>query len=473
MTALMETDGFNEENGDHNSINNTLVGVPLVFIDNNNKKILMEKELPNEKRAPLQEDQDSSSTEQELDQDLGGNDEDMIHDPVEMKIKIKKSLLEFRGKVEDAILRNYLLGEGSKKLTPEELKDISLWGIPLLPSKGHEGTDIILLKFLKAKDYKVSEALDMLQKTLNWRIENRVDRILDEEDLGSEFEHASFLNSRDKEGRPVCYHLYGIFNDKSLYKKTFGTQQKRERFLRWRIQLMERAVRKLCFKEGGVDSVIQVYDLKRASPQRMKELESISKQALLLIQNYYPELVWKNIVLHAPFWTYTSQVLFSRFMSQRSKKKFILVRPQRITKTLLKFVDPEQLPVEYGGLRREKDPDFSPEDKAEELHIRGNTVSTVEFPVSESGVTVTWDVTVLGWDVSYKEEFVPDDEGSYTILLQNQNRLGESIRNSFYINEPGKIVLTIENGNYRKRRMFYRSKTRITVPMFILLSNSS
>ncbi|MED6147277.1 hypothetical protein PIB30_042589 [Stylosanthes scabra] len=462
MTALMETDG------DKNNVNNTLVGVPLVFIDNDNKKIIMEKELCNEKEATHQEDQDSSSTEQ--DQDIGSNDEGMIQDPALIKLKIKKSLLEFRGKVEDAILKNYLLKKAPKK---EDLKDISLWGVPLLPSKAHEGTDIILLKFLKAKDYKVSEAFDMLQKTLNWRIENRIDHILDEEDLDAEFEHTSILNSRDKEGRPVCYHFHGVFSDKSLYNNTFGTQQKREKFLRWRIQLMERAVRKLCFKEGGVDSVIQVFDLKHASPQGMKELESISKKALLLFQNYYPELVWKNIVLHAPFWTYTSQVLFSRFMSQRSKKKFILVRPQRITKTLLKFIDPEQLPVEYGGLRREKDPDFSPADKVEELYIRANTISTVEFPVNEPGVTVTWDVTVLGWDVLYKEEFVPNDEGSYTILLQNQNRVGESIRNSFYINEPGKIVLTIENGNYKRRRMFYRSKSRITVPMFILLSNSS
>lgn len=85
-------------------------------------------------------------------------------------------------------------------------------------------------------------------------------------------------------------------------------------------------------------------------------------------------------------------------------------------------------------------------------------------------MTITWDVTVVGWDVSYKEEFIPDDEGSYNILLQNQNRVGESTRNSFYISEPGKIVITVENGNFKRKRMFYRSKTRVTVPMFILLS---
>ena len=80
-----------------------------------------------------------------------------------------------------------------------------------------------------------------------------------------------------------------------------------------------------------------------------------------------------------------------------------------------------------------------------------------------------WDVTVVGWEVTYKEEFIPDDEGSYIVLLENQNKMRESIRNSFYINEPGKIVITIENEAYRQRMMYYRSKAVPTVPMYIIL----
>lgn len=81
-----------------------------------------------------------------------------------------------------------------------------------------------------------------------------------------------------------------------------------------------------------------------------------------------------------------------------------------------------------------------------------------------------WDVTVVGWEVSYKEEFIPDDEGSYKVLLQNQNVVGNSTRNSFYISEPGKIVITVENWTYKKKKMLYRSKARTTVPMFIFFS---
>ena len=89
----------------------------------------------------------------------------------------------------------------------------------------------------------------------------------------------------------------------------------------------------------------------------------------------------------------------------------------------------------------------------------------------KAGLTLVWDFTVIGWDVSYKEEFIPDDEGSYKILLQNQKRVGESVRNSFYISEPGRIVITIDNGHYKKKRVLYRSKAKPSVPMYIYFKN--
>ncbi|XP_028758334.1 patellin-4-like [Neltuma alba] len=393
--------------------------------------------------------------------------------PAELKLKTKKALLEFRCKVEDSILGNYLLGEseqkhspGEKVLAAEKLREIALWGIPLLPSKAHEGTDSVLLKFLKAKDFCVADAFEMLQKTMIWRKENNIDTILDE-DLDSEYGKFMYINSRDREGRPVCYFVYGVFRNKELCKKTFGTEKERDKFLRWRIQFMEKSMKKLNFREGGVYSIVQIIDLHGTPKHVMKELNSVSKKTLPLFQSYYPETIYREIVVNAPFWFYTSQLLFSRFMSHKSEKEFMLARPPRATQTLLKFIAPEHLPVEYGGLKRENDQDFSPGDKTLEHKIRGNTMSTIEIPVNEPGVTLIWDVTVVGWEVSYKEEFIPEDEGSYTILLQNQKRMGDSIRNSFYINEPGKIVITVGNGTFKKKRMFYRSKAVTTVPMFI------
>lgn len=74
---------------------------------------------------------------------------------------------------------------------------------------------------------------------------------------------------------------------------------------------------------------------------------------------------------------------------------------------------------------------------------------------------MVWDLTVLGWEVSYKEEFVPVDEGSYTIIVQKTKKISSQegpIRNTFRANEPGKVVLTIENTSSKKRRVLHRYK---------------
>ncbi|KAF8388234.1 hypothetical protein HHK36_026900 [Tetracentron sinense] len=393
----------------------------------------------------------------------------------ELKPHTKKALLEFRCKVEDAILGNYIFGrshvsiykeEGSKER--ENFTEISIWGIPLLPSKAHEGTDVILLKFLKARDFKVSEAFEMLQKTLIWRKEFKTDGIL-EENLGSDLENVVYMNSTDKKGHPLCYNIYGAFKDKELYQKTFGTEEKREEFLRWRIQFMEKGIKKLSFKDGGVNSMVQITDLKNSPGPAMKELGAASKKAVLLLQDNYPEFVLRNIFINVPFWYYACHLLFSRILTQRTKSKFIFARPSRVAETLLKFIAPEHIPVQYGGLKREKDDEFSPANKASELIVKGGDIESIQIPVTEPGVTMVWDVTVVGWDVSYKEEFIPDDEGSYKILIEKEKKMGETVRNSFYISEPGKVLLTIDNGTFKKKKVLYRFKTKPTVPMYIFL----
>jgi len=279
----------NDENG------KIALGVPLIyhFRENNNEQSL--------KVEDLQEYHDCEDDEDDDDDLEVSSLGDGTQSPAEVKLKIKKSLLELRCKIENAILGNFLLGEPDKDLAPEDvavsreqLREISIWGVPLLPSKAHEGTDVVLRKFLKAKDFKVNEAFDMLQKTLIWRRENNIDGIT-EEDLGSECGNAGFLCSKDREGRPVCYQVCGVFKDRRVYKKTFGSNNRCDKYLRWKIQLVEKAVKKLNFREGGVDSIIQVFDLKNTPMQGTKELNSLSKKALILFQNYYPEIIHKIV----------------------------------------------------------------------------------------------------------------------------------------------------------------------------------
>ena len=189
------------------------------------------------------------------------------------------------------------LQELKDKLMASEACDVSMWGIPLLGSD--QRADVILLKFLRARDFRVADSFNMLIKCLGWRKEFGADVVLDE-DLGfKELEGVvAYMQGYDREGHPVCYNAYGVFRDKDMYERIFGDEEKLKKFLRWRVQVLERGINLLHFKPGGVNSLIQVTDLKDM-PKR--ELRVASNQILSLFQDNYPELVARKVIYFGAF----------------------------------------------------------------------------------------------------------------------------------------------------------------------------
>ncbi|KAM1244977.1 hypothetical protein ACFX2I_036227 [Malus domestica] len=303
-------------------------------------------------------------------------------------------------------------------------------------------------KARRAREFKVNEAFEMLKKTLQWRKESKIDSILDE-DVCADLSFAAYLNGVDREGHPVCYNIFGVFDNEELYQMTFGNEENGGQFLRWRLQLMEKSVQKLDLRPGGVTSLLQINDLKNSPGPVKKELRIATKQAVGLLQDNYHELVAKKIFINVPFWYYALNALLSPFLTQRTKSKFVVARPAKVTETLLKYIPTQEIPAQYGGFKRDNDSEFSAEDGAD-----------LCFQVCS---TLLWDLTVLGWEVNYKEEFVPTDEGSYTIIVQKKKKMGSNespIRNTLRRNEPGKVVLTIENNSRKKKKVLYRYKAK-------------
>lgn len=178
--------------------------------------------------------------------------------------------------------------EAFESQPPEE---VSIWGIPLLAD---ERSDVILLKFLRARDFKVKDAFFMLKNTVKWRKQFGIDELVNE-DLGKDLDKVVFMHGVDKEGHPICYNVYGEFQNKELYQKMFSDEEKRLKFLRWRIQFLERSIRKLDLTPGGISTAVQVTDLKNSPGPGKWELRQATKQALQLLQDNYPEFVAKQV----------------------------------------------------------------------------------------------------------------------------------------------------------------------------------
>ncbi|GAB2228843.1 hypothetical protein Droror1_Dr00022974 [Drosera rotundifolia] len=334
-------------------------------------------------------------------------------------------------------------------------QEVSIWGIPLLKD---ERSDVILWKFLRARDFKVNDAFSMLKNTIQWRKEFKIDELVENEkesefEFEEELKQVVFMYGESKVGSPVCYNVLGEFKNKELYEKVLGDEEKRGKFLRWRVRFLERSVRRLDFGHGGVSNILQVTDL-RNSPGL---LGLAKKQALELLQDNYPEFVAKHVFINVPWWYIAVNKVISAFMTQRTKSKFVYAVPSRSAETLFNYIVPEKVPVHYGGLSCENG-EFSPEDAASQITIKPGTTETLDFSVNEP-CHLTWEVRVVGWEVSYGAEFVPSAEKGYTVIIQKIRKLNADesiIRSSFKVGEPGKVVITIDNATSRRKQLLYR-----------------
>ncbi|XP_051226374.1 patellin-3 isoform X2 [Lolium perenne] len=340
---------------------------------------------------------------------------------------------------------------------------VFIWGVPLVGND--ERTDAVLLKFLRAREFKVKEAMAMLRSAVLWRKRFGIDALLEADLAFPELEKVVFYRGADRECHPVCYNVYGEFQDKDLYEKAFGDEEKRERFLKWRIQLLERGIlSQLDFAPSGICSMVQVTDLKNSPPMLGKH-RAVTRQAVALLQDNYPEFIAKKVFINVPWWYLAANKMMSPFLTQRTRSKFVFASQAKSPETLFRYIAPEQVPVQFGGLFKEDDPEFTTADSVTELTIKASSKETIEIPVTENS-TIVWELRVLGWEVSYGAEFTPAAEGGYTVIVQKTRKVPANeepiMKGSFKVTEAGKIALTINNPASKKKKLLYRSKVKST-----------
>jgi hypothetical protein len=141
----------------------------------------------------------------------------------------------------------------------------------------------IYILILFYRNFELDQTKEMLTKSIKWRIEFKADEILSETFPASIFEKVGFIHKRDKENRPVTYNHYGGLDNKQIFGEL-------DRFLRWRVQLMEKGVQLLDFV--NVDQMIQVHDYKLVAYSNYDStVKTASKNVSQILQDNYPELL--------------------------------------------------------------------------------------------------------------------------------------------------------------------------------------
>lgn len=250
-----------------------------------------------------------------------------------------EALKVFRGKLHH--ICGAAFPEKENKLAP-----FNLWGVPIDPSNpvGDARVSVVLMKFLRARELNVENATDMMISTLKWREEFKMDELANDESLQEAFSSVGHIFGKDKDGRPVTYNIYGGPEETAA---TFADVPK---FLRWRVQLMERGIAAIDFV--NVDSMIQIHDHAGATlSSRTANTKAAATQATTIFQDHYPEFLFKKFYINVPtlmawiFW------LFKPIISATTLAKLNVVGSgtTATSAALLPFIDPKELPKRYGG----------------------------------------------------------------------------------------------------------------------------
>ncbi|EPZ33372.1 CRAL/TRIO domain-containing protein [Rozella allomycis CSF55] len=304
----------------------------------------------------------------------------------------------------------------------------------------------IIEKFLVARNRVVNDAVTMFINALKvndhldlkqWRKQFRVNEII-QETFDDEISSLGFTYGFDKNSRPITYNVYGKMDPDKVFKNEDTTM-----FLRWRVQLMERAIQLLDF-ENGIDtitqvsilnSILEVHDYAGASMFRMdKRMKAITKEIITLFQDNYPEMLQKKMFINVPSIMDVLYNLMAGFTSKRTQSKFLMASYTKARKALLDVIDVTQVPIQYGGFEKGegsiKTADVSPRSSLSVSENFEGKAAILDFCVIEGDIIIKTD-----GNTNERREF-----GSITLKSNDESKFTFEFDNSFSMLNGKQII---------------------------------
>ncbi len=222
-----------------------------------------------------------------------------------------------------------------------------------------ETRDHMMLRFLRARKFKTTAAWDMFVADFKWREERDVIALRDRTDvdvLGLKDMTVmtkylpSWYQGFDKEGRPIIFKRFGNCNVAEICKETTV-----EKMLDHHIWQQERLMRKLAEQSAktgyNVETVTAVFD---ASGWRIglatRQAYSFLKGMADLDSAHYPERLGQIFIVNSPYMLAAAWRVIRSWLDDKTKEKVhILGSMDEYKPILLKYIDEDVLPAEFGG----------------------------------------------------------------------------------------------------------------------------
>ncbi|XP_028674882.1 SEC14-like protein 1 [Erpetoichthys calabaricus] len=292
--------------------------------------------------------------------------------------------------------------------------------------KGKIPKDQHILRFLRARDFNIDKAREILCQSLTWRKQHQVDYLLQTWNPPQVLHdyYAGGWHHHDKDGRPLYVLRLGQMDTKGLVR-ALGE----ESLLRHVLSINEEGLRR-CEENTKVfgrpiSSWTCLVDLEGLN---MRHLWRPGVKALLriieVVEGNYPETLGRLLILRAPrvfpvLWT-----LVSPFIDENTRKKFLIYAGNDYQSPggLLDYIDKEIIPdflggdclcdVPEGGLVPKSLYRTAEELEAEDIRLWTETIYQCAsvfkgaphetlIVISDASSVITWDFDVCKGDIVF------------------------------------------------------------------------
>mmetsp|Transcript_37356 Transcript_37356/g.87651 ORF Transcript_37356/g.87651 Transcript_37356/m.87651 type:complete len:416 (-) Transcript_37356:66-1313(-) len=224
----------------------------------------------------------------------------------------------------------------------------------------------VLLRFLLARNCNVQQALDMIQSTIQWRLDHNVADALPRWDkvpyeVSDRYWKCLGVMGFDREGDPVIWERVGVshvptlaqFSEDYVFKHTIYAQECLMAYLE--------CLRQQRRKEGKHDGFryTLVLDLAGMNLTHLDRRGLSHFRLTTRIQaDRYPEVLKRIIAVCAP-WVFPAVWRIVRtFLDKGTADKMVIVRADETEQTILRYISHETVPKALGGTKHSGGDDY-------------------------------------------------------------------------------------------------------------------
>ncbi|THG21680.1 hypothetical protein TEA_000309 [Camellia sinensis var. sinensis] len=209
-----------------------------------------------------------------------------------------------------------------------------------------EVDDLMIRRFLRARDLDIEKGSSLLLKYLKWKREFVPNGSISASEIPNDLaQNKLFMQGVDKMGRPIVVG----FGSRHLPSKGSLEEFKRNAItLKLCDSFVVYSLEKICDRmPSGQEKFVCIGDFKGWGYTNSDVRGYLA--SLSILQDCYPERLGKLFVVHVPYVFMTAWKAVYPFIDKKTKKKIVFVEDKKLKSTLLADIDESQLPEIYGG----------------------------------------------------------------------------------------------------------------------------